>query len=143
VTRATELWRRVRGLNTLSRAAILIGLSLLAYLLVLPCAWQIGGVDSVIASAVAMTICLAGALMALVFADVFGNVLPAAMAIYTGMLFRMLVPLLIGAMLQFTNQMLADAGLLFYLAGFYFVTLAVEVVLTLPLANPMTTVERK
>jgi len=55
----------------------------------------------------------------------------------------MLVPLLIGAMLQFTNQMLADAGLLFYLAGFYFVTLAVEVVLTLPLANPMTTVERK
>ena len=144
MTRAIENWRRVRDLSTVLRAAILIAVSLMAYLAVLPFAWQAGGSEAAMASAVAVVFCLGGALVALVFADVFGNALPAAMAVYAGMLFRMMVPLMLGATLHFTNQTLADGGLLYYLAGFYFVTLVAEVVLTLPLPSPMTTtVERK
>lgn len=143
MTRATTLWRRVRDLSTVSRAAILLAIALVAYLLVLPFAWQAGGADAASASGIAVALCFGGALLALVFADVFGNVLPTSMAVYTGMLFRMMVPLLLGSVLHFTNQTLAEGGLLYYLVGFYFVTLVAEVALTLPLPSPMTTtVER-
>jgi len=144
VTRATELWRRVRELSTLSRAAILLAVSLAVLGLTLPFAWQAGGDAAVTASLVAMLLCLGGAILALVFADVFGPVLPSGMAIYAGMLFRMSLPLVIGTLLYFKNPTLADAGLFGYLIVFYFVTLLAEVVLTLPKHGAMSTmVERK
>lgn len=143
MTRATGIWRRVRGYSTLSRAAILLAISLIAYLLVLPFAWQAGEVHAMSASGAALGLCLAGAMLALFFTELVGGYIPMHLAAYAGMLFRMLVPLLMGAILYFTNQTLADGGLLYYLIGFYFVTLVAEVALTLPLPSPMnTTVER-
>ena len=130
-------------MNMLSRAAILIAISLVAYFFVLPFAWQAGGVETVVASGAALGLCLAGATLALVFSEVIGGYMAMHLAVYAGMLFRMFIPLFLGALFHFSNPMLAEGGLLYYLAGFYFVTLAAEIALTLPLPSPMTTVERK
>ena len=48
---------------------------------------------------------------------------------------RMGVPLICGLVLQLRGGMLAQAGVLFYLAAFYPVTLTLETALSLPSEN--------
>ena len=59
------------------------------------------------------------------------------LSVGVGMLLRMFIPLAAGTWLHAHVAALADAGLLYYVVGFYFLTLFVEIALTLP-ANPAT-----
>ncbi|REJ65043.1 MAG: hypothetical protein DWQ31_19290 [Planctomycetota bacterium] len=104
----------------------------MAYLLVLPVAWQLGGSTAAATAGVASLLCLGGVFSAFTLSELFGTSLPAHVSLGMSMLPRMMIPLVIGSALHFSHPQLANHGLLVYVAAFYFVMLAAEVGVTLP-----------
>jgi len=111
-------------------SALALG-TLLVYLLVALLAAWLGGRDSVLAAAVAAFLCLVGAEMGLLFGYPFRKTVLLWQGSLLGMFPRVGVPFGFGAVCYLRGRTLAEAGLLYYLVGFYPVTLALEMALML------------
>jgi len=114
-------------------AALALG-ALLAYAVVALLAAWLGGRDSVIASSVAAALCLMGAEGGLVACAPFRKTAFLWQGSLLGIFPRLGVPFGFGAIFYLRGRTLAEAGLLYYLVGFYPVILALETVILL-LAN--------
>ena len=74
--------------------------------------------------------------MALVVNFLFRDPKLSLYSLLLGMLLRMGIPLLFGMILHLSVSLLATNSMLYYLVAFYFVTLAAEILLTLPAVLP-------
>ena len=111
----------------------LLGLVTLAALGV---AWPItihfGGSASAVRAAVAAALCLAGAESALIVNRMLPGAKNALLSLLLGMMLRMGIPLICALILHFYGNPLANAEFLYYLGGFYAITLMVGAYLSLP-----------
>jgi hypothetical protein len=122
----------LRRRNLMFRGAILGLVVFLALLAIGPIAAYWRGSIALEAAALAALLSLAGAGMALVIADRLRQPHEALLALLTGTMFRMGVPLAFGLVIHLYGGPLANAGLLYYVLMFYPVTLAVGTTLSLP-----------
>lgn len=143
MNRRVSIVQAVARWGVVSRIAALFAAVAAAYLAVAPIAWAIGNTTGLIASAVAAGLCLAGATLALLVTYFFRGSNLALQNLLLGMLLRMGVPLMLGLVLHTQVDQLAAGGMLYYLVGFYLVTLTVETVLTLPSLLPTQPQTRK
>jgi hypothetical protein len=132
MNRRVSIVQVVARWGVVSRTAALFAAVAVAYLAVAPVAWAISNAIGLLASAVAAGLCLAGATLALMVTYILRGPHLALQNLLLGMLLRMGVPLMLGLVLHTQVDLLAAGGMLYYLVGFYFVTLTIETVLTLP-----------
>jgi hypothetical protein len=124
---------RTRGLS--ARLAVLAIVVLIAYALTAPAAVRLDGSLGLAAAAVAAGLCLLGAAAPLAITDRLrrsGEIL-AALWLATGL--RIGVPFVAGMAIHLHGGPLAQAGLLWYLLGFYLIVLATGTILSLPPTN--------
>lgn len=88
------------------------------------------------AAGVAAGVCWGGAMVALVVGGLFRHSKHAVSGVLAGMLFRMGVPLMAGAALDWQGGPLAEAGVFGMILVYYFVTLAAETLLAVRLVSP-------
>ena len=131
------LWNRLCELHLTGRALALAVAILAVWLLVLPLAFAASGVPGVLASLLAVTVCLVGGEAGLLIAS-----LPGTLSAMTGGLVRMMLVLGIGLGLHFALPTLASAGFVFYLLAFYLIGLVPETILFLADASRSTEVRR-
>jgi hypothetical protein len=124
----TELRRQGVGTRTAVLAAVVLAL----WAVVATAAALWAGPMALAAESVAAALCLGGAVAALLAAHWLRDPKLMLHAVLIGMAARMGLPLAIGLALQLGGGPLADAGILYYLLGFYPVTLGVETFLSLP-----------
>jgi hypothetical protein len=91
-----------------------------------------------VAAGVAATFCLLGGALALVAGDIVRGADRALHQMLIGTALRMAVPLGLCVSVYWRGGPLVDAGLAYYLIGFYLVMLTLETVLMLP-AGPTKT----
>jgi hypothetical protein len=131
-----ETWfAKLRGRSLAARAAFLGLVVVGLYGVVSPAAGLWGGWAGLWAAAAAAGVCLAGALSALVASHVLSGPKYALAAMLAGTAARMGIPLAFALACQLHGGALAEAGLLYYLLIFYPVTLGIETVLSLPVAE--------
>lgn len=111
-------------------AALALG-TLLAYAVVALVATWLGGRDSALAAAVAAALCLAGAEAGLIVSSPFHKTAHVWQGGLLGMFPRLGIPFGFGAVFYLRGRPLAEAGVLYYLVGFYPLTLAFETALLL------------
>jgi hypothetical protein len=133
----------VSRLGVAGRGGFLIAAVLVAYVFAAPVAWLISGPFGSLASGVAAGLCLVAALAALVVNFFFRSPALALHNMLSGMILRMGIPLALGMVLHSKVELLATHGMLYYMIGFYFVSLAVEIALTLPAVLPVALQARK
>ncbi|MFP6614176.1 MAG: hypothetical protein VB835_17840 [Pirellulales bacterium] len=119
-----------------ARVGLLIAAVLFSYFLVAPVAWLISGRVGLLAAAVAAGLCVVAALVALLVNFFFHGPALALHSMVAGMMLRMGIPLAVGMVLHQKVELLATHGMLYYMVVFYFISLATEVVLTLPAVLP-------
>jgi hypothetical protein len=103
-----------------------------AVAVVAPVALYLSGGIGLASAAIAASLCLAGAVVALVAARLFHGSSGALAGMLLGMAARMVIPLGGGFACHVQGGPLAEAGLLYYLLVFYPITLALETWLSLP-----------
>jgi hypothetical protein len=123
---------KLRNYGLAVRMIVIGAASLAVFSAAGPAAFCLGGWCAVAAAGTAGTLCLVGAVIALISSHLLRGPQLAPAALLTGMAARMGVPLCLGMALHLQGGPLADAGLLYYLLVFYPVTLTVETVLSLP-----------
>jgi hypothetical protein len=123
---------KLRSRGVVVRAILLGVATLFAFLLVGPVAFSLGGWTAVAVAATAGTLCLIGAVIALVTGHLLRGPQFVMAALLTGMAARMGVPFCLGLAIHLQGGPLANANLLYYLLVFYPVTLTVGTVLSLP-----------
>ncbi len=123
--------------NLLWRAAVLGVAEVMAAAVILPLGWVISrNWTGVFAGAVAGGVCLLAAWMALAVSEPLRKPPRMLTFVLVGMMIRMGVPLVAALTVFFMGCPLADAGFLYYLVGFYPVTLTVETFLSVPQCEP-------
>jgi hypothetical protein len=108
---------------------ILLGALLGSAVVVIPVAYMARERAGATSAAVALVTCLVSGLLALGLVRLFrgpNNVVPQVLL---GMLPRMGIPLAVCMMVHLRGGAIADAGFVYYILAFYFVTLVVETVL--------------
>jgi hypothetical protein len=121
------------------RALLLLGSLLVSAAVVVPCAYAAEQHWGVLSAVVAMATCLGGGFLALWLVQLCqgpGSVMPQVLL---GMFARMGIPLLVCIIVYLQGGRLAEAGFVYYLLAFYFVTLIVETVLLVGNARPQVT----
>lgn len=126
----------VRRLGVTARGGLLIAAVMLSYLLIAPVAWLISGGFGLLAASVAVALCIVAALAALVVNFFFHGPALALQSMMAGMMLRMGIPLTLGLILHRKVELLATHGMLYYMISFYFISLTVEIGLTLPAVLP-------
>ena len=129
---APNPFARLQSLGLGARAGLLILVVVMTYALVAPLAWWLGAWLGLAAAAVAAGVCLVGALIALIISNLFRDPIVALYGMLVSMVPRMGFPLGSALLLHQTGGPLAEAGAIYYLLGFYPVTLATETTLSLP-----------
>ena len=124
----------LRGAGLATRIGLLVGAVALALAVVASIAWPIGGGRAVLAAAVPAAVCLSGAVVALIAVSICQRREEPLLGTLCGMLPRMGLPLGFAVMTKFLFKGLVEFGVLYYLVGFYLVTLGIETVLSLPVA---------
>lgn len=109
-----------------ARCALLVTLTALLLAAVAPFAWQLNGREGLIAACLGAGICLFASAGAIAMSELFRGPHNALAAVLSGMLVRMAVPLIFVMIVYLRSNVLAEAGLVFYVLLFYLVTLAVE-----------------
>lgn len=122
----------LRNRSVAIRLVVLGIVVLAAYGLTVPVAVRWGGSYALEAAALAGGLCLAGAAAALLIADQLRGPHGALAALWLGMILRMGVPLIAGAIIHVHGGPLAQAGVLWYLLIYYPITLVVGTILSLP-----------
>ena len=128
---SSPLLARIGRLGALGRTAVLTASVTLLGFLLAPLAFRLSGWDGLAAVAVAAGLCWLGGELALLIGGLLVGPAAAMHAMVLGMLARMAVPLLGGAVLHLSSPLLSSAGMVFYLLAFYMLTLVVEAALTL------------
>jgi hypothetical protein len=123
---------RLRHRSLLFSMTLLGSITLAALAVACPAAAHFGGSASAIRVAVAAALCLVGAEGALAVSRMLQGPENALLSLLLGMMLRMGVPLICALILHFRGNPLANAEFLVYLGGFYAITLAVGVYLSLP-----------
>jgi hypothetical protein len=124
---------RLPQTSLLLRAILLGAVVLVAAAVILPFGWVISGNRAgVLAAAAAGGVCLLGAWTALALSEPLRRPQHLLALVLVGMMIRMGIPLAAALAVYFRGGPLADAGFLYYVVGFYPVTLAAETGLTLP-----------
>ncbi len=108
---------------------ILVGSLLAAASVAGPLAYVWMDWEGLASAAVAWAVCLVSGLLALWLAELFHHPEQAVQQVLWGMFPRMGMPLAACVLVYLRGGMLADAGFVYYIMAFYFVTLAVETVL--------------
>lgn len=124
-----------------AQAAALALATLLVYAVVALVATWLDGRHAALAAAVAAALCLAGAEAGLIVSSPFRKTAYVWQGSLLGMFPRLGIPFGFGAVLYLRGRPLAEAGLLYYLVGFYSVTLVFETALML-LTNASNTADR-
>ena len=130
------------GFNNLKNRGVaaqlaVLGLAVLTVLIVVgPLDACLSGTAALAAAILAAALCFTGAGVALVFSHWLRGPEHVLIAMFVGLIFRTGFPLMVGVLIFFRGGPLAEAGLLYYLLGFYPVTLVVETVLSLPKCCP-------
>ena len=122
---------RLRNLGLGARVALVTSVMLLLFVATVPIAWWHDGGMGLLASAAAATVCLVGALGALIASDHFRGPSRALHGLAWSMAARTGLPLLWAVVLSLQQGGLAKAGAVYYVLVFYFVALAVETPLSL------------
>ncbi len=125
---------KLRGAGLAARIGLLTGVVLAALGVVASIAGPIGGGKAVVAAAVPAAVCLVGAVLALIAASICQRREKPLHGMLIGMAPRMGIPLAFAVMAKFLFGGLVRSGALYYLVGFYLVTLGIETVLSLPSA---------
>jgi hypothetical protein len=115
--------------NQTGQALILLGALSGSAVMVIPVAYMARERAGATSAAVALVTCLVSGLLALGLVRLFrgpNNVVPQVLL---GMLPRMGIPLAVCMMVHLRGGAIADAGFVYYILAFYFVTLVVETVL--------------
>ena len=129
MTQPASNLHRLGELGFRARSALYLGAMALVWLAVAPIAYSLVGRDGVLAATVACGICVGSGLLALALGGLLQGPAMVLYGMLIGMFVRMALPLLVGGLIQWRGGILADAGLLWYLTAFYFVTLAIDTVL--------------
>lgn len=111
------------------RALWVIGSLLLSAVVVVPWAYAAHQHWGAISAAAALATCLFGGLLALGLVHLCRGPENVMSQVLLGMLARTGIPLLVCMMVYLQGGRLAEAGFVYYLLAFYFVTLVVETVL--------------
>ncbi len=122
----------LRNRGVAARGAILAIVAAAALAMVAPVAWRLGGAAGVAAATLAASLCLAGAVLALLAGHRLREPRQAGTALLAAMAARTGIPLAAALVIHLRGGLLADAGLLYYLLVFYPVTLTAETLLSLP-----------
>jgi hypothetical protein len=112
-----------------SRILILLGVTAMAATVVFPIAMVSAGVAGVAAAATAMAICLGSGLLVFWLARYLSSPEAVMYQVLLGMMTRMGISLAACMVIYVRGGWLADAGLVYFLLVFYFVTLAAETAL--------------
>ena len=112
-----------------SRVLILCGVTAIAAAVVFPIALVSSGVAGIAAAAVAMAICLGSGLLVFWLARYLSSPEAVMYQVLLGMMSRMGISLAACMVIYVRGGPLADAGLVYFLLVFYFVTLAAETAL--------------
>jgi hypothetical protein len=126
---------RLVNLHTLGlgrRLALITAVMLLLYAAMAPIAFWYGGALGVTAAGLSASVCLVGALGALVASDHFRGPSRALYAMACSMALRSGLPLVLATALLLQKGDLFKAGGVHYLLVFYLAALAVETPLSLP-----------
>ena len=114
----------------------MLALAVLAvFLATAPVAAWLDGWMAIFGATAAAGVCLFASGLALVISHLLRAPEKVLYGMLLGMTVRMGIPLGIGLGCQLRGGVLADSGMLYYLLVFYPVTLLVETILSLPVAN--------
>ncbi len=131
IPEAAHLSARLRDLRFPARALLFSAAVAVMWLVVAPVAWCASGWDGVGASLAAAVVCWLPALISLGMAEFLRG--PYLLAGWLGgMAIRLAVPLACALVVHSRGGWLAEAGLLYYLAALYPLTLLVETLFSLP-----------
>lgn len=127
---------RLSTLRWPGRAAVLCVVVLALWAVLAPVAYSVRGAGGLGAMSVAAALCLAGSLVALMLVALFhsASTRQPGMVLYgwlAGIVVRTGVPL-VAALVIHRGSGLSRLGFLYYLLGFYLLTLVVETILSLP-----------
>lgn len=137
MTASGKPWlRHIASMGLTSRLIFMLAVSVVGYVTSIPFAWLTRGTQGFIASAIALAICLAGGLSSLVVGDLFRGCRQTLVPLLLPMLFRMGLPLGLCLWALYRGGTLANAGLAYYLVGFYLLMLVVDSVLTVSMLHP-------
>jgi len=125
--------QRSRGLA--ARDAMLALVVVVVFLAVAPVAAGLGGWTAILGAVAAALVCLFASGLALVISHLLRAPQNALYGMLLAMTVRMCFPLGIGLACHLRGGVLADSGMLYYLLIFYPVTLLVETILSLPVAD--------
>ncbi len=125
--------QRRRGLA--ARGAMLALVVLTVFLATAPVAAWLNGWTAILGATAAAGVCLFGSGLALVISHLLRAPEKVLYGMLLGMTVRMGIPLGIGLACHLRGGVLADSGMLYYLLIFYPVTLLVETILSLPVAD--------
>lgn len=123
------VWCRLASLRLSGRIVALAAIALAICLFSLPLAYAVSGVPGLVAACTAALVCLVGGEAGLLIANCFRGPAAGMNGALAAMMVRMAIPLVAGVALHLASPMLAAAGMIFYLIGFYMVDLAAETVL--------------
>lgn len=118
--------------SLLARLIVLAAVMLAAYGGVLCVVAGHGDTAGMVAASLAAGVCLASAAAALLISQRLRDPANGLAGILLPMATRTGVPLLLAMLIRFRGGGLVEAGLLYYLVGFYLLALAVEVPMSLP-----------
>jgi hypothetical protein len=124
--------RRLRNRGLLFSTALLGLITFAALAVAWPIIAHFGGSASTTRAAVAALLCLVGAEGALVVGRALRGPENALLSLMLGMTLRTGIPMIFAIFLHFGGNPLANVEFLYYLGGFYAITLTVGVYLSLP-----------
>lgn len=134
ITEGAYLSAKLRGLRLPARALLFTAAVAVMWLVAAPLAWCASGGEGVAACLAAGIICWLPALVSLGMAEMLRG--PYLLAGWLGgMAIRLAVPMACAVVAHVRGGWLAEAGLLYYLAAFYPLTLLVETLLSLSLVG--------
>ncbi len=122
----------LRSRSLLVRLVVLAAVMLAAYGGVWCVAAGNGGTTGVVAASLAAGVCLASAAIALLISQWLRDPANGLAGILLPMAVRTGLPLLLATLIRIGGGGLVEAGLVYYLVGFYLLALAVEVPMSLP-----------
>lgn len=128
-------FRRLRRCSFPIRLAVLAGSTFLLLLVVSPLAFVTSGTAGLIAAGFAALACFVGTGIALWIAEFFGKSGATLASLLFGAIVRLSTPFAALWAVWFLASQYIDAGFVFYLPGFYVVTLWMEIMLSLPITD--------
>ena len=124
--------QRLNQMTWLGRVLTLLAVMFLAFLVATPVALYTCGRDGMVAAAVALVICLLGGLGSLLVCELFRDPNLVLYRVLIGTMLRMGLPLGLFLVVYYRGGTLVEAGVGFYVIGFYLIMLTTETLMLVP-----------